>query len=70
MMANLNTFVSTASNKGTTYTSGDKMYTIANIDNFSYTDPVDKSVSSNQVIILITRGFMQNYCNYSIPCFI
>ena len=64
MMANLNTFVSTASNKGTTYTSGDKTYTIANIDNFSYTDPVDKSVSSNQVIILITKGLGQNYCNY------
>ncbi|XP_052777352.1 phosphoglucomutase-1-like [Mya arenaria] len=53
MMTNLNAFVSDKSNVGKNYTSGDKTYSIANIDNFEYTDPVDKSVSKNQGIRIL-----------------
>lgn len=49
MMDNLNGFVADSGNVGKEYSSGDKTYTIAKIDNFSYTDPVDSSVSKNQV---------------------
>ena len=49
MMDNLNAFVADSANIGQSYSSGDKTYTLAKIDNFSYTDPVDASVSSNQV---------------------
>jgi phosphoglucomutase len=49
MMDNLNKFIVDSSNIGQSYTSGDKTYTIEKIDNFSYTDPVDASVSKNQV---------------------
>jgi len=53
MMANLNKFISEPANVGKSYTSGDKTYTVANADNFSYTDPVDNSVSKNQGIRII-----------------
>lgn len=49
MMANLNAYVADQSNIGKVFTSGDKSYTLAKADNFSYTDPVDHSVSKNQV---------------------
>ena len=49
MMENLNKFVADSSVIGQVHSSGDKTYTIAKTDNFSYTDPVDKSVSKNQV---------------------
>ena len=56
MMDNLNAFVADASNVGKSYSSGDKTYTIAKIDNFSYTDPVDNSVSKNQVGGILHRS--------------
>lgn len=49
MMDDLDVFVADSGNVGQSYSSGDKTYTIAKIDNFSYTDPVDASVSKNQV---------------------
>lgn len=49
MMANLNAYVADQSNIGKVFTSGDKSYTLAKADNFSYTDPVDHSISKNQV---------------------
>jgi phosphoglucomutase len=49
MMENLGNFISDSSNIGKPFSSGDKTYTVAKIDNFSYTDPVDNSVSKNQV---------------------
>lgn len=48
-MANLNAYVADQSNIGKVFTSGDKSYTLAKADNFSYTDPVDHSISKNQV---------------------
>lgn len=53
MMANLNAYVADQSNIGKVFTSGDKSYTLAKADNFSYTDPVDHSISKNQGIRLI-----------------
>lgn len=53
MMDNLNKFVGNSGNVGQSYSAGDKTYTIAKIDNFSYTDPVDGSVSKNQVICFV-----------------
>ena len=49
MMEDLNKFVVDSSVIGQVHKSGEKSYTIAKTDNFSYTDPVDKSVSKNQV---------------------
>lgn len=53
MMDDLNKFVADSSVIGQVQKSGDKTYTIAKTDNFSYTDPVDKSVSKNQGIRII-----------------
>ncbi|XP_045159991.2 phosphoglucomutase-1-like [Mercenaria mercenaria] len=53
MMANLNNYISDSSNIGQLLSSGEKTYKIAKIDNFSYTDPVDASVSSKQGIRII-----------------
>ncbi|KAL4236477.1 Phosphoglucomutase-1 [Mactra antiquata] len=53
MMKNLNCFVADSGNINKSFTSGDKTYTIEKIDNFSYTDPVDASVSKNQGIRII-----------------
>ena len=49
MMEKLGNFISDSSNIGKAFSSGQKSYTVAKIDNFSYTDPVDNSVSKNQV---------------------
>lgn len=35
---------------GQKFSSGDKSYEVAVSDNFAYTDPVDGSVSKNQVL--------------------
>lgn len=53
MMDNLDVFVADSANIGQSYSSGDKTYTIAKIDNFSYTDPVDASVSKNQASLCL-----------------
>ena len=49
MMKKLNDIVADPSLVDKQHSSGDKTYTISKVDNFSYTDPVDKSVSKNQV---------------------
>lgn len=53
MMAELQAFVDDQSNIGKKYTghgATDKEYTVSKIDNFSYTDPVDGSVTTKQGI--------------------
>lgn len=49
MMKDLEATMSDASFKGKKFSSGDKTYEVAIADNFAYTDPVDGSVSKNQV---------------------
>ena len=49
-MAELNRLVADSGTVGKSYTSGGKSYTIGKADNFCYTDPVDGSVTKNQVI--------------------
>lgn len=49
MMDHLNAYVGDESNIGKVYSAKDKTYKVAKADNFSYTDPVDNSVSKNQV---------------------
>lgn len=49
MMKDLENFVADSSNIGKAYSAKDKTYKVKKIDNFSYTDPVDNSVSKNQV---------------------
>jgi phosphoglucomutase len=49
MMDHLNAYVADESNIGKVYGDKDKTYKVTKADNFSYTDPVDNSVSKNQV---------------------
>lgn len=52
MMKDLEAQMSDPSFVGKQFSSGDKTYKVAIADNFAYTDPVDGSVSKNQVQIL------------------
>ena len=49
MIKDLETAMFDPAFKGKKLTSGDKTYEVAISDNFAYTDPVDGSVSKNQV---------------------
>lgn len=49
MMQDLEAAMTDKSFIGKKFTSGDKTYEVAIADNFMYTDPVDASVSKNQV---------------------
>lgn len=49
MMATLETTITDPSFVGRDYSAGGKTYKVRIADNFSYTDPVDKSVSTKQV---------------------
>ena len=49
MMEQLQSYVDDKSNVGKSYQSMGKTFTVSHIDNFSYTDPIDGSVSSKQV---------------------
>jgi len=49
MIADLEAAMLDPSFVGKTFSSGDKTYRVALADNFAYTDPVDGSVSKNQV---------------------
>ncbi|XP_046355510.2 phosphoglucomutase-1-like [Haliotis rufescens] len=53
MMANLNALIADPALVGKQYSSGDKTYTVAVADNFSYTDPIDNSVTKGQGVRLI-----------------
>lgn len=53
MIKDLETAMFDPSFVGKKFSSGDKTYEVAVADNFAYTDPVDGSVSKNQV-----RGFI------------
>ncbi|XP_067679861.1 phosphoglucomutase-1-like [Haliotis asinina] len=53
MMANLNALIADPALVGKKYSSGDKTYTVAVADNFSYTDPIDNSVTKGQGVRLI-----------------
>lgn len=50
MMANLNGMIDAGSMAGKEFTQGGKTFKVAKMDNFSYTDPIDKSFSKNQVL--------------------
>ena len=49
MIKDLETAMFDPSFIGKSFSSGDKTYKVAIADNFAYTDPVDGSVSKNQV---------------------
>ena len=49
MMAGLTAMIDSGSTVGKTFSKGDKSYKVSVLDNFSYTDPIDKSVSTKQV---------------------
>lgn len=49
MIKDLETAMFDPSFVGKKFSSGDKTYEVAIADNFAYTDPVDGSVSKNQV---------------------
>ena len=51
MMANLEAMIDDKSLQMKSFSSGGKTYTVAEADNFSYTDPIDNSVSTKQVVI-------------------
>ena len=61
MISDLNNLVSDPSLVGKVYTSGDKSYKVAKADNFTYTDPIDKSVSKNQVNVLFNDALNTFY---------
>lgn len=48
MMEVLNAFISDSSNVGKVFSHDGKSYKIKKADNFSYEDPIDKSVSMKQ----------------------
>jgi phosphoglucomutase len=57
MMAKLESLIADASFVGKSFSSGGKQYTVSIGDNFSYTDPVDGSVTTKQgVRIIFTDG--------------
>ena len=49
VLAALEHWIADHANQNKTLTSSGKTYTVATADNFSYTDPIDNSVSSKQV---------------------
>ena len=49
MMKDLEALISDRSFVGKQFPVGDKVYTVEKIDNFEYSDPVDGSISRNQV---------------------
>ena len=49
MMKELEALISDRSFVGKQFPVGDKVYTVEKIDNFEYSDPVDGSISRNQV---------------------
>ena len=49
MMAGLQAYVDDKANVGRSYESMGKTFVVSTIDNFSYTDPVDASVTTKQV---------------------
>lgn len=53
MMDNLNTLIDENTLVGETHNVGGKTYKVATMDNFSYTDPIDASISKNQGVRII-----------------
>ena len=49
MMTNLNAMVADQSLVGKTFSQNDKSFKVAKMDNFEYTDPIDKSFTQKQV---------------------
>ena len=62
MMAALDAMIDDASMVGKELLHGDKTYTIAKIDNFSYTDPIDGSVAKKQVSESQSHSIINNFC--------
>ena len=53
MMNKLQQFVDNKDNIGKEFTAkSGKVYKVSKIDNFEYTDPIDNSVTKNQVLML------------------
>lgn len=53
MVEKLEAMLREGSLTGKTFSRGDKQYVVAKADNFEYTDPIDGSVSKNQVYICV-----------------
>ena len=49
MMTNLRQLIQDPAYSGKAFSQGDKSFTVAKIDDFEYTDPIDKSVAKKQV---------------------
>ncbi len=71
MIKHLETTMFNPAFKGKKFSSGDKTYEVAVADNFAYTDPVDASVSKNQVrgcrgkAELLKKCALVSFCVYS-----
>lgn len=59
MMENLAALSRDKSSVGRVFSSDGKSYKVAIMDDFSYTDPVDQSFTSNQVIVFF-HVFIEN----------
>ena len=58
MMDLLQNFVDDKSNVGKEFVSTcGKKYIVSNIDNFAYTDPIDNSITTKQVIVDVLTSF-------------
>lgn len=53
MMEHLEKFITSEGIVGKNYTSGGKTYVIKKVDNYSYTDPIDKSIAKKQGIRIV-----------------
>jgi len=58
MMAQLQKFVDDPANMGKKYIGNGKEYTISNMDNFKYKDPIDGSLTQNQGKVYIINILM------------
>lgn len=57
MMKKLEELITSPSFPGTKYSNGGKTYVVKEGDNYAYTDPIDKSFASKQVIMVIFVSF-------------
>ena len=55
MMANLESLIIDRSFRENPLSSDGKTYKVAKADNFSYTDPIDQSVSTKQVVFVCQK---------------
>lgn len=60
MMLDLEVIITDRAFIGQTFTVGDKTYEVERADNFEYSDPIDGSITKNQVIIKLDK----NLCSF------